>query len=380
MHAIDCTAPLFSRPAFYFSSQMTLAVDFQHKPIVCDFANPGRYWSVTENEKLLLCCFNSSSATTTRNAVLGYLRHIHQKPTESSVGTALGLLTRFVDAGILVAKQVDSSAYTPEMIASYSNARHIPSQVCDSIVKTGSVHRQTRILDVATGTGEIARRLAEISEEVTGIDVSRSFLEVARFQAKTLPHPPKFLQGCANKLLLHNSIYDVVTLCQAFHWLNPALAVQGLEHVVAPNGLLFLIESKSMLPDFHPLRLAFKYGDSDEAFVKKECVRQANWYVKLFDLLRQSGSLLQLRNVALFREHRVFDLDYARAFFFEHHVRTALGSDHSPWAKLEELFLKRNQTELSGDLFWLVMCFQKLSVSTNHLVREISYSDIELIA
>ena len=302
---------------------------------------------MTEAERVLLSCFTSSKGTLPREAAFTYLRHIQQEPTPKAVGAALAMVKQLVEGGILVLETKSISPYTEDMISSYSRARRIPPEVCTHVIRTGSVLQETSVLDIATGTGEIARQLAHASSHVTGIDSSKNFLSVARFQAQSQPHPPEFVQACANRLVLHDATYDLVTLCQAFHWLNPALTVRGIQHVLKPNGLLFLIESKSMLPISHPLRTALKYGDSDEAFVERECVRQANWYSRLFDLLRRPNGLLRLAEVSVFRERRVFDFEFARAFFFEEQVRAALGTDGHPWDKLANLLSGRSSNELA---------------------------------
>jgi len=365
--------------SLYVAEHMSLAVDDRGNPILHDFAYPERKLRITENERVLLSCFRSSEPTAVVDAISTYLRHVRQEQLETTVNAAGVMLKRLVDAGILVRGQKSGSPYTEKMIASYCSARRIPRQVCNNIIRTAGVTRETHILDIATGTGEIARQLAETSNHVVGIDSSVNFVNTARLQARSQSHPPKFVRACANKLVLHEDTYDVVTLCQAFHWLNPALAVRGLHQVVKQDGLLFLIESKSMLPVSHPLRTVLKYGDSNDELLTKECVRQANWYSRLFDLLRRPGWLFRLSQIALFRERRIFNIEFARAFFFEAEVRSALGTQDQPWTQLADIFSGRSSSELTGELFWLVMCFENASVGRGHPAREVSHSEIEFL-
>jgi SAM-dependent methyltransferase len=64
-----------------------------------------------------------------------------------------------------------------------------------------------RWLDVATGTGEVARRAGEAGAEVTGIDIAPAMIETARAKVPTA----SFDVGDAQALPYENASFDVVS-------------------------------------------------------------------------------------------------------------------------------------------------------------------------
>jgi len=66
-----------------------------------------------------------------------------------------------------------------------------------------------RWLDVATGTGEVARRAAARGAEVTGLDIAPALLELARAKVPEAT----FDEGDAQQLPYEDASFDVVSSC-----------------------------------------------------------------------------------------------------------------------------------------------------------------------
>jgi 2-polyprenyl-3-methyl-5-hydroxy-6-metoxy-1,4-benzoquinol methylase len=77
-----------------------------------------------------------------------------------------------------------------------------------------------RVLDIACGTGVLARRLAELGADVTGADFSDALLERARARGQQAGTPITYLQADATDeaalLALGVAQYDAVTCTMAF--------------------------------------------------------------------------------------------------------------------------------------------------------------------
>jgi ubiquinone/menaquinone biosynthesis C-methylase UbiE len=101
-----------------------------------------------------------------------------------------------------------------------------------------------RVLDVACGTGVVARTAAERVGEtgsVTGLDINAAMLAVARSSAQDARPPIDFVQGSALQLPFDDASRDVV-LCQLGLQFFPdrSRAVAEMHRVLAPGGRLGL--------------------------------------------------------------------------------------------------------------------------------------------
>jgi ubiquinone/menaquinone biosynthesis C-methylase UbiE len=96
------------------------------------------------------------------------------------------------------------------------------------------------VLDVAAGTGHVARRLAPAVRAVVAIDATVAMLEQGRAQA-----PPNviFVQGDATDLPFLDASFDVVVSRLALHHLErPQPAVAEMRRCLRPGGRLAIAD------------------------------------------------------------------------------------------------------------------------------------------
>jgi SAM-dependent methyltransferase len=92
------------------------------------------------------------------------------------------------------------------------------------------------VLDVAAGTGHVARRLAPQVRTVVAFDATRAMLEKGRGEA---PDNVLFVQGDAAALPFLDASFDVVvTRFAVHHFDDPAVQVAEMRRVVKPGGRL----------------------------------------------------------------------------------------------------------------------------------------------
>ncbi|HEX4525458.1 MAG TPA: methyltransferase domain-containing protein [Gaiellaceae bacterium] len=96
------------------------------------------------------------------------------------------------------------SAGTYERLA----ARFAPVQ--DELVERLRVHTGERVLDLATGTGEVARRLARLGATVSAIDIAGPMLEKARASAAEEGLQIDFELGDVEYLPYEDASFDVL--------------------------------------------------------------------------------------------------------------------------------------------------------------------------
>lgn len=115
---------------------------------------------------------------------------------------------------------------------------------------------ESRILDVACGTGDLSIALFEnIGARVTGVDFCRPMLErAARKQPRIA-----FVEGDALQLPFDNQVFDAVTI--AFGLRNLSSVEQGLaelRRVLKANGRAAVLEfSRPVAPGFRSLAAAY---------------------------------------------------------------------------------------------------------------------------
>jgi demethylmenaquinone methyltransferase / 2-methoxy-6-polyprenyl-1,4-benzoquinol methylase len=118
------------------------------------------------------------------------------------------------------------------------------------------VTHESRILDVACGTGDLSIALFEnIGAGVTGLDFCRPMLErAARKQPRIA-----FVEGDALQLPFDKDVFDAVTI--AFGLRNLSSVERGLselQRVLKPNGWAVILDfSKPVVPGFRSLAAAY---------------------------------------------------------------------------------------------------------------------------
>jgi SAM-dependent methyltransferase len=102
----------------------------------------------------------------------------------------------------------------------------------------------SRVLDVACGTGIVARRaVARVgpSGTVVGIDVNRSMLDIAKAASGEIEPPIRWLATDAADLPLSDESTDCVLCQQGLQFLgDPAVALGEMRRVLVPGGRLAL--------------------------------------------------------------------------------------------------------------------------------------------
>ena len=109
--------------------------------------------------------------------------------------------------------------------------------------------KTTKVLDVATGTGDISFAIRKKFEcPIIGLDYSNNMLNIARSKAEKMNTSDiKFIQGDAEALPFDDNSFDIITISYGFRNLgNFKNALNEFHCVLKPNGTLGILEfSKS---------------------------------------------------------------------------------------------------------------------------------------
>jgi len=126
----------------------------------------------------------------------------------------------------------------------YELQQALERRALDAALDLARAGPDDRVLDVATGTGALLRRLAHrgvAPREVVGLDASPPMLALAR---RRLPPGWRLLAGDAERLPFPARSFDLVTACYLLHLLEPterAGVTRELARVLRPGGRVVLV-------------------------------------------------------------------------------------------------------------------------------------------
>lgn len=102
----------------------------------------------------------------------------------------------------------------------------------------------SKVLEVAPGPGYFAIELAKFGEyQVTGLDISRTFVEIARQNAARANLPVDFRQGNASAMPFPDETFDFLFCQAAFkNFAQPLAALREMYRVLKPGGKALIID------------------------------------------------------------------------------------------------------------------------------------------
>lgn len=133
------------------------------------------------------------------------------------------------------------------------------------VVQMAKNHQPETVLDIATGTGDLAIQIAEAADakKIVGLDLSEGMLKVGRkkIMAKNLQTQIEMIQGDSEALPFEDNSFDVITV--AFGVRNFETLELGLSEIyrVLKKGGLFIVLETSV-PTKFPFKQGYKFYSS----------------------------------------------------------------------------------------------------------------------
>lgn len=339
-----------------------------------------QFW-LTERDRVLLSLFSSRSGAKLTDAMDGYLRltgAVGSAPERKRLAQAIDKMR---SAGVLIGAHDDVSRYSARIVDAYVAHRPFPPELSDQIIQDGSITAASRVLDLAGGPGDLALALAEVSEHVSLMELSKGFVNAAIKRAKQRGLKLATVHESCNRLVYDDAQYDVVTISQALHWLDDVLVCRGLCRCLRPGGSFFVIQGAFNVEESHPLSYIFGAKSILGHRQKQSFAAGAQALQKrltlLFDALDSpdvhridlaqrfnnagdaSASRIVPARASLFRQRRPMDLGYARAFLTPAHIAITGQSPTDFWMQLEARCAGATSQQLEGNYEWSLLQFQR---------------------
>lgn len=106
------------------------------------------------------------------------------------------------------------------------------------------IQPHSRVLEVAPGPGYFAIELAKLGNyEITGLDISKTFIEIARANAAKANVKVDFRVGNASRMPFSDDTFDFLLCRAAFkNFTEPQRALEEMHRVLRPGGTALIID------------------------------------------------------------------------------------------------------------------------------------------
>lgn len=126
------------------------------------------------------------------------------------------------------------------------------------VVEIVAKNKPKQILDIATGTGDLALMMASLNpDKIVGLDISAGMLEVGKqkIAKKKLSDKIEMIVGDSEQMPFKNNTFDAITVSFGVrNFANLDKGIKEIARVLKPTGVLVILETSN------PTKFPFKQG------------------------------------------------------------------------------------------------------------------------
>ena len=121
-----------------------------------------------------------------------------------------------------------------------------PAELATAFQEELGLDGRGRLLDVGSGTGEIALLLAPLYDEVVGLDADEDMIAEAREEALRRGHRnTTWVNARAEELPRDLGTFRTATFAQSFHWMDRQRVAASVFEMLEPNGAWVHVDTKT---------------------------------------------------------------------------------------------------------------------------------------
>jgi demethylmenaquinone methyltransferase / 2-methoxy-6-polyprenyl-1,4-benzoquinol methylase len=124
-----------------------------------------------------------------------------------------------------------------------------------------ATHKNPRILDVATGTGDLAIAAMKLDpDQIIGIDISQKMLEIGKEKIikKKLSHKVSLIPGDSENIAFPDKSFEVAMVAFGVrNFSDPVKGLTEMNRILTPGGMIMVLEFSK--PSGFPFRQIFNF-------------------------------------------------------------------------------------------------------------------------
>ena len=128
------------------------------------------------------------------------------------------------------------------------------------VIEIVSKNHPKQILDIATGTGDLALMMANLNpDQIIGLDISAGMLEVGKQKIikANLSDKIKMILGDSEEMPFQNDTFDAITVSFGVrNFANLDKGISEIARVLKPTGVLVILETSN--PTKFPIKQGYK--------------------------------------------------------------------------------------------------------------------------
>lgn len=123
----------------------------------------------------------------------------------------------------------------------YAKYRDIyPEELFTRLHELGIGKKDSKWLDLGTGTGVVPRGMAKYGADILAVDISENQIEEAKELSKEFTNI-QYRVSPAEDLVFEDQTFDAITACQCFWYFDPNIIVPKIQSLLRPGGIFLKV-------------------------------------------------------------------------------------------------------------------------------------------
>ncbi len=133
------------------------------------------------------------------------------------------------------------------------------SEAIEALIDTTGMDSTWNVADIGSGTGNVTRHLVDKVNQVFAVEPEEAMRDQAELLLEKYPSF-KSIAATAENTTLDDKSIDLITVGQAFHWVDWTLALKEFDRILRPGGWIALLWNQYETTPDMDMDFIFKQG------------------------------------------------------------------------------------------------------------------------